>query len=41
MEQNLDNIMFELETDDLELLDKRVTELEHYLGIENMDLNYY
>ena len=33
--------MFELETEDLELLESRVTELERYLGIENMDMNYF
>ena len=33
--------MFELETEDLELLESRVSELERYLGIENMDMAYF
>jgi len=33
--------MFELDTDDLELLESRVSELESYLGIENMDMAYF
>ena len=33
--------MFELETEDLELLESRVNELERYLGIENMDMPYF
>ena len=33
--------MFELETEDLELLESRVVELERYLGIENMDMDYF
>ena len=33
--------MFELETEDLELLESRVSEIERYLGIENMDMQYF
>ena len=33
--------MFELETEDLELLESRVSELEQYLGIDGMDLDYF
>ena len=33
--------MFELETEDLELLESRVAELERYLGIETMDMDYF
>ena len=33
--------MFELETSDLELLESRVAELEQYLGIENMDMQFF
>ena len=40
-EKNMDQIMFELETEDLELLESRVSELERYLGIENMDMHYF
>ena len=32
---------FELEARDLELLESRVVELERYLGIEDMDLQYF
>ena len=32
---------FELESRDLELLESRVVELERYLGIEDMDLQYF
>lgn len=39
--KELDNAMFELETEDLELLEQRVAELESYLGIEDMDLDYF
>ena len=41
MEKNLETMMFELDTEDLELLEKRVSELETYIGIENMDIAYY
>ena len=41
MEKNLESVMFELETEDLELLESRVAELEQYLGIENMDMAYF
>lgn len=41
MEKNLESVMFELETEDLELLESRVSELERYLGIENMDMAYF
>lgn len=41
MEKNLETMMFELDTEDLELLEKRVSELENYIGIENMDMTYY
>ena len=40
-ERNLENSMFELETSDLELLESRVAELEQYLGIENMDMQFF
>jgi len=41
VEKNLENTMFELETGDLELLESRISELESYLGIDNMDINYF
>ena len=41
MEKNMEAVMFELETEDLELLESRVSELERYLGIENMDMAYF
>ena len=34
-------MVFELETEDLELLESRVAELERYIGIENMDMAYF
>ena len=33
--------MFEVETEDLELLEKRVNELERYMGIEELDLDQF
>ena len=33
--------LFDLETEDLDLLESRVAELERYLGIEDMDLEYF
>ena len=32
---------FEVEAKDLELLESRISELERYLGIEDMDLEYF
>ena len=40
-ERNLENAMFEVEGEDLELLETRVAELERYLGIETMDMDYF
>lgn len=31
----------EIESSDLELMERRVAELERYLGIEDMDLQYF
>jgi len=33
--------MFEVETEDLDLLEQRVSDLERYLGIEDMDMEYF
>ena len=41
VDKNLDSCIFELETEDLELLESRVAELEKYLGIEDMDMDYF
>ena len=41
VEKNLTGALFELETEDLDLLECRVAELERYLGIEDMDLDYF
>lgn len=41
IDKDLDSVMFELETEDLDLLETRVAELERYLGIEDMDLEYF
>ena len=32
---------FEVEAKDLELLESRISELERYLGVEDMDLQYF
>lgn len=37
----MEDMVFELETSDLELLESRVAELERYMGIEGMDIDYF
>ena len=41
IEKGLETFMFEVETEDLELLEKRVNELERYMGIEELDLDQF
>ena len=41
VDKNLDAAIYELETEDLEQLEQRVAELEKYLGIEDMDMDYF
>lgn len=41
VDKNLDAAIYELESEDLEQLEQRVAELEKYLGIQDMDMDYF